>query len=183
VANAVRTTISIPASLRDRMRPFNDRATWSSIAASAFEAKLLELESQTDPTTDDEAVARLRAADAEDTNRARQEGESAGRAWAMKAARPRQLRRLADHAFDAGAPDWESVVAVASTPRNPGVPAALFLVLNPEKDGVPQEVTGFWETVLGPGGEKRIENAIFAVAFIHGAVQYWTRVRTRVEGA
>ena len=54
--------ISVPRDLKARMDKVSASVNWSQVAAQAFEAKLLELESKKEVSGMDDVIARLRAA-------------------------------------------------------------------------------------------------------------------------
>src|SRR5262249_27023394 len=93
----VRTNISLPRELKARMDAAPSSVNWSAVAAQAFEAKLLELESQKEVKSMDDVIARLKAAAELEANEDYQAGFKAGQQWAKEQATPKELRRLAEY--------------------------------------------------------------------------------------
>src|SRR5690349_19928782 len=82
-----RTTITVPADLKDRMDATGSSVNWSAVAARAFEVKLAEINARKKGATMDDVITRMKAADEADANEARQEGKEAGEQWARTEAR------------------------------------------------------------------------------------------------
>src|SRR5262249_59554820 len=86
--------ISIARALKARMDDVRVPVNWSKTAAEAFEEKLLEIESQTDPKNLDGVIARMKAKAALEEKEEYEAGLKAGRIWAREDASPKELRRL-----------------------------------------------------------------------------------------
>jgi hypothetical protein len=126
----VRTTISIPRDLKERMDDEGGGENWSGVAKHAFEKRLLELKSQEKGASMEAIAERLRAADALDDNLQYKRGREAGEAWVKEDATPRQLRRLArfpeeEKRWPAGWAGWRAKVKEWNSPKCVGVAACL----------------------------------------------------------
>jgi hypothetical protein len=98
--NVVLTTVSVPRELKARMKAAGGAVNWSAVATRAFEAKLLELESQREAGSMDEVFARLDAAEELEAKEDYQAGLNAGREWARgpgASQRGKTLRRIAEY--------------------------------------------------------------------------------------
>src|SRR4051794_7369221 len=93
-----RTTISIPQDLKEQMDAVKDQVNWSAVAARAFQAKLFEIQARKAKSmSKEDVVKRLRALQEQEGEEEYAEGKQAGREWAERQAKPRELRRLADY--------------------------------------------------------------------------------------
>lgn len=88
----VRMNLSIPDDLRERMKPFDEGANWSQIAAAAFEERVMTMAEL--GSIDDAVWHRLRQTEMEDGETIFAQGAEAGRKWAQRSARMIHLRRL-----------------------------------------------------------------------------------------
>jgi len=178
MSNTVRTTISVPTDVKEQMDKV-EGVNWSAVATRAFEAKLLEVQSEMNVKTTEEAIARLKAADEAEKNEMHQQGKKAGRRWAMQESTPKQLRKLADYEFHSpDENDWSDVVASWANQHNDGVAAGMCALLHPSMEKR-LEVLVFWENLLGDS--DLIEDQDFALGFIEGAIEFWRMVESRVK--
>jgi hypothetical protein len=98
VTGFVRTTISVPASLKRQMDRVKEPVNWSALAAIAFEQKLAEIANKKERKTMDDVISRLRASKRHSDSEAFKIGFEAGQEWAKSTAEARELERLADFA-------------------------------------------------------------------------------------
>ncbi len=178
-----RTTISIPRALKRRMDEVEGPVNWSGVAAAAFEAKLKELQSRMEAKSVEEAVRRLRAAAELEANEDYQDGLQAGRDWAMEAATPKQLRRIADYLErdrreSPGIPWWD-VDQHRRTGAPIGVAERFVAVARPGREADGGAAQEFWEEALGDDA-PRVGDADFLRGFGEGAVEVWNQVRDRL---
>src|SRR5262245_29361945 len=90
-----RTTISIPADLKEQMDAVTDKVNWSGVAAAAFRAKLFEIQSRgRSSVSKQDVVNRLKALKEQEKAEEFEDGKAAGRAWAERTATPKELERL-----------------------------------------------------------------------------------------
>jgi hypothetical protein len=173
---SVRTNISLPRELKDRMDKVSARVNWSAVAAEAFRRKLLELESvKKGAQTMDELVARLREADELDRNETYQDGWKAGEYWAKRRARPRQLRRL-DRIVRGDPEGVKDKLASFASPDEQGIRILLHQCID-GGDPSQAEARDFWELVLGDGDAmSAIDDEDFACGFVEGALDVWDKV-------
>jgi hypothetical protein len=174
----IRVNVSVPKALKARMDRVADQANWSSVATAAFEAKVLELESQQEVESMEDVIARLKAADELDHSQSYQDGREAGRLWARNAAWPKHLRRL-EAMQNHPEYDTEWMLAEWVSPLNPGIAVCLYRRVA----GVGEDtydaaaMRAFWAAVLGPGGAEKIDDPAFARGFVEEAVEVWEQVR------
>jgi hypothetical protein len=150
---------------------------WSAVAAQAFEAKLLELESKKNVSSMEDVIARLKAAAEIEANEKYQAGFEAGDEWARKQATPSQLRRMAEYIgrFPDEGVDWFH--------HDPGDFAQALLGLGDDRRG---EVWDFWNEAvphdedLDQFGEDRILDADLFRGFGDGAVALWEKVMDKL---
>lgn len=90
----MRMNISIPDELRERMKPFDDNANWSAVAAEAFAVEVRRKQRLAE--IDDPVKRRLELTELQDAASFEDMGHAAGVAWAKFTARKVHLRRLAD---------------------------------------------------------------------------------------
>ncbi len=118
-----------------------------------------------------EKLERLRARVLAETEREREEGYDAGRAWAFDAAAAK-LQRLDEAARSR---------TLYSTEGYPGPTAHVYQIyaaITGEQEGefTADDAEGFWTDVLHGNGE-RIRNREFARGFVNGAREVWAEVK------
>ena len=171
-----RLTISVPRALRQRMEAVRGRVVWSQVAARAFEARLAELDLADERLTLTKAdvVRRLRAQqEADDVA----EGRAAGRAWAARLAKPKELRRLAaycDTCERDGLAWWD--VDYPGWPAPFGAADHLVFAIRPEGKDDRDAPGQFWREVLGED-EGRVNDRYFLRGFGEGAAELWDGVK------
>jgi hypothetical protein len=174
-----RTNVSLPRALKARMDAVKSPVNWSAVAAQAFEAKLLELESTKEVKGMDDVIARLKAAAELEGNEEYQDGFKAGQEWAKKVARPKELKRIAKHiaeyTIDLVAGWWWDVDSPAWSAPFGAVDYFVFAAWPQRYDDrdAPKE---FWEQALGDDAH-RIDDADFFRGFGEGAVEIWEQVK------
>lgn len=181
----VRTTITVPADLKQEMEKVADRENWSALAAECFRARVAAIKaSQLTRGDMKKIVERLKAAKEQDEVDEYEDGKRAGRDWAADYATPAQLRRLA--AADAEQYAW------AGSPNAPwGWRHLVAFKINPkfDRDDRPtakELVDDFWERALG-GDSDRVKEGPgdmavndFLRGFIEGAIEIWEEVEDQV---
>jgi hypothetical protein len=165
-----RTNISISRELKARMDAVGERVNWSAVAAEAFEAKLLELESRKEVRGMDDVIARLKAAAELEENDAVQDGVTAGRGWAMRQATPKELRRLEDQRDGDG---WLRV----RDARQPWI--TLVGIIQGNENLHAMSAQAFWKAVLGETSLKP-SDLDFLRGFIDGALDVWDKVKDQL---
>ncbi len=177
--NVVRMTISVPRDLKADMDDVSTPVNWSAAAVGAFRVKLRELASVKETTTMDDVIARLKAADENDSNEQRQEGKEAGELWARDDARPRQLRRLLalDHLNGEGI-DYH--LGVYDNGMNHGIAWGLYAWLFNGDDFGNGDIDSFWEGAIGDGGREKIDDIDYASGFCEGALEVWEKVKGKL---
>jgi len=140
----------------------------------------LALVSQKQPTSIDEAIARLKAADELDGKDDYQAGWKAGEEWARSKAKPKWLRSLQR------AIDWHDVrhgsgvrglLKSFTIADDLGIGCGLLGWISPKEERDMQQVDEFWSFALGRGKWARIEEFYFALGFCEGALDVWAKVK------
>ena len=167
---SARTTISIPAGLKREMEAVKVSVNWSSVAADAFRAKLLELKAKQKGANKKDVIARLQARAELEGNEDRQAGKEAGAAWASDTAGPKELRRMEEHADELfeGEPDAFGYAGV------------LHSAIHGKGVGDRRELMEFWEEILQPGHGDRIHDKDFARGFVEGALEVWVEAKVHL---
>jgi hypothetical protein len=174
---ANRTNISLPRDLKARMDAVKESVNWSAIAAEAFEAKLLQLQSQKEVKGMDDVVARLKAAAELEANEDYQAGLEAGRQWAKEEATPKQLRRIGDYIdsyatnysfswWDIDFPGWNAPF---------GALDQFVFAVWPDRKEDREASDDFWRQALGDDAH-RINDCDYFHGFGEGAVEVWNEV-------
>jgi hypothetical protein len=176
----VRTTISVPRELKARMDKVEESVNWSGVACSAFEAKLLELESQRQVENMDDVVARLKAAAELEDKEEYQAGLEAGRTWAKEDATPKQLRRIADY-VEKSDRSYDFCWYDSSLNWNaPFGPLDHFaFVAWPDRKDDRSAADDFFEQALGDDAH-RVQDDDFLHGFGDGVVEIWDQVRNKL---
>lgn len=173
-----RMNISVPRDLKARMDKVKGPVNWSAVAAQAFEAKLLELESQRREVKDmEEVLARLKAAAAVEENEDYQAGLRAGEEWAKRDATPKQLRRVAIWA-QGNRSDWWDVDSTGWLAPF-GATDYFAFAATPDRNGDRDFPEEFWQKALGDDA-GRVNDADFFHGFGDGAVALWERVSDKL---
>jgi hypothetical protein len=178
---AVRTNISLPRELKARMDAVKSPVNWSAVAAQAFEAKLLELESTKEVSSMDDVIARLKAAAELEDKQEYQRGFALGQGWAKQEATPKQLRRLEEYVnsfndldwFDVDSPGWNAPYGAT------GYFALAVMGLSPEEaQGAEEEQ--FWQKAIGFPTDRLLADADFFRGFGEGALAVWDLVQDKL---
>ncbi len=112
-----RTTITVPAELKQRMKSGGTGVNWSAVACAAFQQKLEERKPVTEVTSIEGAVQRMKAIrqpSIETQERAISDGIAKGKQWALNLATPEQLRQLEGLKgiiFDRGDTEWRDFLS------------------------------------------------------------------------
>jgi cell pole-organizing protein PopZ len=188
----VRTNISVPRELKARMDAVKAPVNWSAVACRAFEAKLLELQSQQrEVKAMEDVVARLKAADELERSEDYGAGYAAGERWAKEEARPsqlRSLRRSMDEPAHSQPPGFANVARDAELGVGPGVGWHVYFGTIGRKGPVTDwsevknlaaEADAFWSDVLGDD-KHQIESASFGQGFVDGALSVWEKVKAKL---
>lgn len=161
-ATVAKMTITLPTDLKLRIDAAAE-VNWSGIAATAYRMKLTELQANSEPNTLDEALARLRAGIRMESNEDFADGQEAGRAWAMKAAKPKHLRRLT-----------AAVVDIDNMPEEERV-ASLVGIMEPneeneiDRDTLQVQLDGYISAT-------QAESSDYVGGFVRGATDVWEQL-------
>jgi hypothetical protein len=182
----IRTNISIPRDIKARMDKVMSPVNWSAVAVKAFEAKLLELDSEKEGDSMSDWIERMQAADKLDENEDYNAGRAAGTRWAKQKAHPRQLRNLQRSVDGSGGMEegFSSVAHQAKIKVGPGVGWHVYFGMTGEKvvttgeriASIAREADEFWREVLG-NNKHRIESPFYGKGFVEGALGVWSMVK------
>jgi hypothetical protein len=174
----VRTTISIPATLKARMDELCEGVNWSAVAAQAFEAKVAEAIAQKGARDMEDVISRLRASKAKSDEQVSQESQKAGRQWAMRWAEATWLERLVE-AREATA-DWDWGAMFNSELNWPHECAYLMMTGTERGEADHSDVRAFWETAIGDDYGKYKDDPAYIEGFLEGAMDLWHEVKDRI---
>ena len=170
----VRTSISLPKDLKDRMDRIDQRVNWSRVAVLAFEGKLQELASAEEVSNMEAVVQRLRVSKMSDEDSMYRSGVERGRAWAERSASWSDLSRLDEHFDRWDSNDWEKLEASSSS-ISPG--GGFLSQMDPDRfEGEWNNQRDFWEDYV-PEGDP---SAAFVHGFCTGALEIFDKVRNQV---
>ncbi len=177
---SIRTTISICARLKSRMKRVKEPVNWSKIACRAFEDKLAEIAAKKEKKTMSDVVERLRASSRSHQGETFMDGYETGNRWGETLASFAELKRLANFQDSRRAQSrdaWE----LWFSPHGDHLPwITLVGVIQDDKN--PHPVTTaqpFWRSVFGEHSSKAGEGA-FLRGFVEGAVDLWLRVEKKL---
>jgi hypothetical protein len=182
---SVRTTITIPPDVKARMEAAGDAVNWSAVAAAAFRAKLLELDSKKEVGTMSDVIERLRASKKKRCDELYQQGRKAGESWAKQSAEAHELMRLAEGPPDSSRYTWDGWLGVYDNGLNRGVATGLYgdITGQDQRDVDRHSAEAFWEQAVGDRGAERIADHSFALGFIEGATAVWETVADKLDDA
>jgi hypothetical protein len=167
----VRTTISLPAELRRRMKACGDDVNWSAVAARAFAAEVARINTQEDDVRLDDVVARLRSTQHQSRSELFHQGRLQGEKWAARQATAAQLHRL-----------W---AARRDAQRQTGTNAENWLAAvdnkRPPAEVVMQIVGHHKIGRHGSEGEKLIKSSEYIHGFAAGAIHIWKQVAKKLR--
>jgi hypothetical protein len=167
----VRTTISLPADLRRRMKACGEEVNWSAVAARAFAAELGRINTHKEDVRLEDVVARLRSSQGNSRSELFHRGRQQGEKWAQRQATAAELHRLwatrRDVARKPGmnAENWLSAVDDKSTPGK-----ALAKIVGRDKTFRP-----------GSEGEELMESGEYVHGFAAGAIHIWKLVAKKLR--
>jgi hypothetical protein len=168
----------MPQELKDQMDAIGDQVNWSSVAASAFQAKVNEVQFRKGKKmSKSDVVKRLKALQEEGDQEEYEEGKDTGREWAERHAKPKELRRIADYIEECERrdADWWDIDSPAWNAPFGAVDYFAFAAWPSRKD----ERLGsesFWENALGPDNVHRLQDSDFFHGFGDGVVEVWDEV-------
>lgn len=172
----VRTTITLPSTLKERMDREAPEVNWSRLAAEAFEAKLDEMvvEKRTELTLEDVA-ARLRGSKRNRVDAVYNRGKKLGIDWAKRKAQIDDLQLFEDLRPGITPSEWKSLAG-----EKRGVPIAYRFIrwLAPERFGEREFQDKFWS--IAGADEVQITKQPFVEGFIEGVLDVWNQVRPLV---
>lgn len=179
---AVRTTISLPDGLKERMDATTENINWSAEAAKCFERLLGELAARKQEKDMNDVIARLKATRFQEEDEDRKAGFIAGQQWAENSASYAELKRAAE--FDFSEFDLE---ANWNAPWN-GLDWIAFTICNvdPDQHDDPDDASEvFWAQVLGVdnGSARRAAEKLeesFLEGFFEGAESVWVAVASKL---
>lgn len=171
-----RTTITVPRDLKRRMKVVRDYVNWSSVACSAFEAKLTELSKQAESKTMQDVVERLRNLKEEQArNPSSRSGETEGRNWAMNTATPDQLERLEVFRSQKSSAEWNGLFATEEGWRE--LARQIEPTTAAKTPGGRGKEKSFWRGIID---ESQISDIAFFRGFSDGALAVWREVRDQL---
>jgi hypothetical protein len=167
----VRTTISLPADLRRRMKACGEDVNWSAVAARAFAAEVARLFTQKHDVRLEDVVARLRSTQGQSHSDLFHQGRLQGEKWAQRQATAAQLhclwaaRRDANRKTGANAENW---LAAVDSKRS--------------SVEVLTEIIGYDRTPR-PGGRANtlMKSSEFVHGFAAGAIHIWKQVAKKLR--
>jgi hypothetical protein len=167
----VRTTISLPADLRRRMKACGEDVNWSAVAARAFAAEIARLSTQKNDVQIEDVVARLRGTQHQSRSELFHQGRLQGEKWATRQATAAQLQRL-----------W---AARRDAKRQTGTNAENWLAAvdnkRPPAEVVTQLVGHQKIGRHGPEGESLIKSSEYIHGFAAGAIHIWKQVARKLR--
>jgi hypothetical protein len=172
-----RTTISIPDDLKAQMDAIGDRVNWSAIAATAFQAKVYEIQARKGKKMKKaDIIKRLKAADEADTE-AYDDGKEAGRQWAESEASPKELRKLSSYLEQSDRDNTVWWLTETNWNAPYGASDNLAFAIRPKlRQAEARESAAFWEEVLGEDFEGQTKDGDFLHGFGDGAAEVWEEV-------
>lgn len=179
----VRTTISLPAELRKRMKACGDGVNWSAIAAEAFAAEVARINTRKDDSKMDDVIERLRASQRESGTQSFEEGREAGMEWAKRFAEAAELQRLWREweiwsRERCNRTDWMTFGGdQRGKPRD-----TLVEITSPVefKEDPRRVVDEFWTYALSEEFASQSEEAEFVHGFADGALDVWAEVADKL---
>lgn len=164
-----RRTVWVSDELDDRMKKAKD-VNWSQCAADAFETKLAEVAAKKEVKMRADVIERLKASKREGESKDFKLGHGAGRRWAEKFAKWRELESMAKEI------EAESFEQCLYDKDNGGV-SYLVQALNWEEEYSPNDINKFISDWLeGKPTADRVKG------FWHGAVELYEETKDEVEG-
>ena len=180
----VRTTISIPQEVKEKMDAVEDSVNWSAAATRAFEEKLGQIAAQKKEKSMEDVIQRLRASKRKFETYYTNEGLRAGKEWAINDATWSSLRDVGETFLKTS---WDVWLAASKDPKNPSAVAnRLACVMYNEQEYWDYHFTGqpfeefIWEDMLGPDNNKWRQDTDFLRGFVEGAVEVYKEVQDRV---
>jgi hypothetical protein len=168
----VRTTISLPAELRRRMKDCGPDVNWSAVAVRAFAAEVGRIQTQRMDVHLDDVVARLRGTQVESRSDQFEKGRIQGEKWAQRQATATQLRRL-----------W---AAWRDARRNPGSNSENWLstmIAKKSAGEVLAKIVGKeWPVPKHAADAERLDSSEYVHGFAAGAIRVWKQVARRLRG-
>jgi hypothetical protein len=160
------------------MEALGDQVNWSAVASSAFRAKVAEIETRRKKSmSKTDVVKRLKALQGQGDEEEYKAGKDAGREWAERVAKPKELKRLAGYIeqfarnsvswWDVDYPGWNAPW---------GATGSFVLAIWPSRENDRDAPDEFWETALGEDAKNRIDDADFFRGFGEGALEVWQEV-------
>jgi hypothetical protein len=167
----VRTTISLPADLRSRMKACGEDVNWSAVAARAFAAELARIKTQKDDVGLEDVIARLRTTKHQSRSELFHQGRLQGEKWATRQATAAQLRSLWAARRDAKRQSGTNAENWLASVDNKRPPAQVVMqLIGREKTFSP-----------GSEGERLIKSSDYIHGFAAGAIHIWKQVAKRLR--
>jgi hypothetical protein len=198
----LRTTITVPRELKQRMKQAGARVNWSAVACEAFEQKLEAIGPIKTITSIDDAVERMRSAHEQPASQppVDRAGQEAGMHWALNFALPAQLNRIEALKNEMSDVDWIDLMLSCEGPRElaqriePSLesgsqrrspPSRRRLrgadsSKRPAKGGGPghrHPEREIWQSIL----DRRPESPRFFLGFADGALEIWKQIKDRLS--
>lgn len=165
----IRTSVSIPTSLKKRMDATDVPVNWSRVAALAFEQKLSEISSKAKLNDMQQVIERLRASRMKSDDQLYTNGVKSGRIWATRYAELVELEKLNE--IWNGGDDWQEDKHSRSSASR------ILEAMNPNKyeADVPLQCE-FWSQ----HGESDYPKYEYVRGFCDGALEVYNSVKDKL---
>jgi hypothetical protein len=178
-----RTTISIPQDLKEQMDAIGDQVNWSAVATSAFQAKVNEIKARkAKKMAKADVVKRLKSLREAEDQETYNDGKEAGREWAERYAKPRELKRIAEYleASDRETNSWSWWDVDYPGWNHFGATGAFAFAARPKDKDDRDAADSFWEEALGEDSAELLKDADFFRGFGDGVAEVWDEVSTEL---
>jgi hypothetical protein len=170
----VRTSISIPTSLKKRMDGVSEDVNWSEVALEAFASKCDQIDKKKEARAMQDTINQLRASLKEEASSQYRAGEKSGATWVRKKAMSPQLLRLKKCHDEAGY-DWGRLFDMSAYTVAEEVFSRIEgMEGNPDRT----EAARFWESVCGNTSPEDD----FVQGFVEGALALLDKAKGKVKG-
>jgi hypothetical protein len=169
----VRTTISLPAELRRRMKACGENVNWSAVAARAFQAEVARQNTQKHNIDLEDVVARLRTTDNPSRSELFESGRLQGQKWAERQATANQLRSLQAKRREArsnGGANAENWLSIIDSRRSPIDVLSQIVAFDQKKHRTAE-------------AQALMKSSEYVHGFAAGALHIWKQVARRMRGA
>ena len=173
-----RLTISIPDKLKERMEKVKEKASWSKVAAAAFEKRITEIEAQLEKDKEismETAIERLKASKKYNKHSIKGVGFLHGQNWAKRYAEYEELERLNnldEKQFHLTLPDGYTAADLVS-----------MTVMDVDKDNYEKSHGDELWTQVGVDGEAEYAHSSpeFVEGFVEGTLSVYNEVKQHLN--